>query len=140
LVGYLALFATCVAAWPAAWLWRKARQQEPRPIAARRTARRAALTGALILAILASLLYVLRVVADADPNPLFERLPVVWNVVVAATWASLVAGALFLRQFMTAWGAKKLSWPATSYYSLVALAVVSWAPYAYYWDLLLPAR
>lgn len=140
LVGYLLVFGSCVAALPGSWLWRKARRAEPRPPEARRAGRLAAVAGTLILAVVFGLLYVLYQVADAEPNPLYANLTLAWNVLVAATWCSLITGALFLQQGLAAWGKKQLSPAALVYYALVGLAVLSWAPFVYYWDLLLPAR
>jgi fermentation-respiration switch protein FrsA (DUF1100 family) len=140
LAGYFVICTACTVALPLGWLWRKLRRAEPRPIEARRTARWAALTGAMILVTLGGLMYVLHQVADAEPHPLLALLATAWNVLVAGAWASLLAGAMFLRQFLAAWGMKKLSRTALAGYALVGVAVVSWAPFVYYWDLLMPAR
>jgi dienelactone hydrolase len=140
LVGFVVIFVTAVLALPLAWLWRViSRGAAPEPDA-KATARLAAVAGTWILATLVALIYVLHQIADAEPHPVLENLPTLWNVLVTATWISLVAGALFLRRYVSAWGTRKISRPAAVYYAVVGLAVILWIPFVYYWDLLLPAR
>ncbi len=140
LLALLILSTLAVLAAPLGWLVRRVRRaQDSRRREARRAVRLSSLWGMLNLAIIFAFVYVLYQVAQADPHPLFEWLATAWNLLVAATWLSLVLGGLIVRECVAAWRGGWRTVPAGAYYAQVAAAAISWVPFVFYWDLLWPA-
>ncbi len=139
LLVFLVVFTSAALSAPAAWLWRRVRRAEPVQPGSRRTQWLAALLGLVNVAVLIALTFVLYQLVQARPHPLFERLDLVWNALVAATWLSLALVVLVGLGCLAAWRRGWWSRIGRACYTLVALVGLAWIPFVFYWDLLRPA-
>jgi uncharacterized protein len=138
LVGLVVLGSAVVAA-PLGWLIRRARSSKTsRSPQAVRTTWLMALLGVVNLAILFGMMYVLYQVATADPHPLLQWLPTVWNVLVATSWVSIALSVFSVRACWLAWCNGWWIPVVRVYYTVVVIAALSWLPFIYYWDMTRP--
>jgi dienelactone hydrolase len=136
----LVVFASAVLAAPALWLWRRARRREDaQPVRSRTVEWLAALLGLMNVSILVGVVYVLYHLVQAAPHAMLPRLGLIWNVLAAATWLSLVLGVLVARGCIVAWRDGWWWRAGRVYYTLVALVTLCWVPFVFYWDLVRPA-
>jgi dienelactone hydrolase len=138
LLVFLVVFASAALAAPAAWLWRRVRRAGPVEPGSWRTQWLAALLGLVNVGVLIAMIYVLYQLVQAVPHPLFARLSLVWNTLVAATWLSLLLVVLVGHGCIRAWRHGWWSRTGRVYYTLLALVGLGWVPFVFYWDLLRP--
>jgi pimeloyl-ACP methyl ester carboxylesterase len=135
----LVVFASAVVAAPTRWLWRRMHRrkdvQAGRSLAVEWLA---ALLSLVNVSVLLTLVYVLYHLVQAAPHPLLARLDLIWNLLAAATWLSLVLAVLVGRGCIAAWRHGWWSRTGRVYFTLVVLVALCWVPFVVYWDLVHP--
>jgi len=136
----LTTFASAALAAPAAWLWRRLRgDKRGTPPGSERIRWLVTTVGAVNLAILVGLTFVLYRLVEAQPSPVIERLRTLWNALTVAEWLSLVLTAWATIGCMAAWRKGWWSRGGRACYTLAVTLAIAWISFAIYWDLVWPA-
>jgi pimeloyl-ACP methyl ester carboxylesterase len=134
----LVVFASAILAAPASWLWRRIhRSSEEAASRPRAIAWLAALLGTLNVSVLLTLTFVLHNLVQGTPQML-GRLDLIWNLLAAATWLSLILTVWLGYRCVVAWRHGQWSRIGRVYYTIVQCVALCWIPFVVYWDLVRP--
>jgi dienelactone hydrolase len=139
----LVAFASAVVALPASWLYRLARRvlakSQSQAAGLGATPWLAAILGLLNVGTLTSMTYLSYQLVQARPHPVFAKLALIWNVLVSATWVSILLTLGLVCACVAARRYGRGSRIGRVYYSAIAAVSICWIPFVIYWDLVRPA-